>query len=258
MKDFLRKILPWPFYFILKKLNALREDLPIFISFLFQKTEFPIPFYKRLWLIFKFYKISYYLDPPHTDGEMIKVISCIFSFPKDKEGVIVEAGAYKGGSSAKISLAANLVGRKFYIFDSFQGLPEHNEKHTKNIFGGDAYFPPGSYACSLEEVKNNIQKYGKIENCEFIKGWFEDTIPNFKEKICVAYVDVDLESSTKTCLKYLYPLLISQGVLFSQDGHLPWVIKLLLDDNFWQEELGANKPAIKDLNKKKLVTIIKS
>ncbi|MGB9608846.1 MAG: TylF/MycF/NovP-related O-methyltransferase [Minisyncoccia bacterium] len=248
--------MPWPIFFFFKKIRALPEDLPAFISFLFEKNKIPIGFYKRLLLILKCYQISYYLDPPHMEGEMIRVISFILS-SNAPEGVIVEAGAYKGASSAKISLAAKLTNRKFYIFDSFEGLPKHNEIHGKNIFGGDAYFPPGSYAGSLDEVKNNIKKYGKIEVCEFVKGWFENTMPNFKEKICSAYIDVDLETSTKTCLKYLYPLLESGGVIFSQDGHLPWVIKVLDDDNFWQKEVGFKKPLMKGLGKKKLVAILK-
>lgn len=256
MKDSFRKILPLPLFFFFKKLRALPEDLPAFIWFLFRKTKAPATFYERLCLILKCYQISYYLDPPHMEGEIIRVISAIFS-SNTPEGIIVEAGAYKGGGSAKISWAAKLTGRKFYIFDSFEGLPKHNEIHGKNIFGGDAYFPPGSYAGSLEEVKNNIQNYGKIEVCELVKGWFEYTMPNFDKPICVAYVDVDLESSTRTCLKYLYPLLVPNGVMFSQDGHLPWVIKMLDDDNFWQKEVRLNKPPMKDLRKKKLVAISK-
>lgn len=257
MRNGIRKILPWPLFFFFKKLRAFPEDFPALILFLFKKTKKPVTFYERLHLILKCYQISYNLDSPHMEGEIIRVISAIFS-SNVPEGVVVEAGAYKGSSSAKISWAAKLTGRKFYIFDSFKGLPQHNEIHGKNVFGGDAYFPPGSYAGSLDEVKNNIQNYGKIEVCEFIKGWFEDTMPNFKKPICTAYVDVDLESSTRTCLKYLYPLLVPSGVIFSQDGHLPWIIKVLDDDNFWQKEVYSNKPSIKDLRKRKLVAILKS
>lgn len=254
MKYNFRKILPYPLFFFFKKLRALSEDFPVFISFLFARNRATL--YERLFLILKCYQISYHLDPPHMEGEIIRVISAIFS-QDNSNTVIVEAGAYKGGSSAKISWAAKLTNRKFYIFDSFEGLPKHNETHGKNIFGGDAYFPPGSYAGSLDEVETNIQTYGKIEVCEFVKGWFEDTMPNFKNQICVAYVDVDLESSSRTCLKYLYPLLIPKGVMFSQDGHLPWVIKVLDDNNFWQKEVCSNKPLMKDLGKRKLVAVLK-
>lgn len=192
------------------------------------------------------------------ENEIIKVISAILLHIGDnKPGVIVEAGSYKGGSAAKLSLAARLVSRKLVIFDSFEGLPIHQEIHGKNIFGGDAHFPPGSYAGSLDEVKNNINKFAVLDVCEFKKGWFENTMPNFKEPILAAYIDVDLESSTKTCVKYLYPLLATDGVLFSQDGHLPWVINLLNKEEFWEKEVGYKKPYIAGLGSKKLVIVKK-
>jgi O-methyltransferase len=192
------------------------------------------------------------------ENEMIQVVAAILSLDPLSEGVIVEAGSYQGGSTAKLSLAARIAHRKLVVFDSFEGLPEHQETHGKNIFGGDAYFPPGSYAGSLEKVSQNVTRFGAIEACEFKKGWFEDTLPRFDQPIGVAYVDVDLESSTKTCLKYLYPRLISGGTLFSQDGHLPWVIKILNDSGFWNKEVGFEKPAIPGLGKKKLLAIGKS
>ena len=81
--------------------------------------------------------------------------------------------------------------------------------------------PKGKYCGSLEEVKNNIAKYGEIGVCHFIKGWFEETMSLFNKRIAAAYLDVDLASSTKTCLKYLYPLLVPGGVIISQDGDFP-------------------------------------
>jgi O-methyltransferase len=192
------------------------------------------------------------------EGEMIKVISAMLSYiGNNKSGVFVEAGSYKGGSTAKLSLAAKIANRKLVVFDSFEGLPPHKEVHAKNIFGGDAYFPPGSYAGSLEEVKNNIKKFGVLDVCEFKKGWFENTMPDFKEAVLIAYIDVDLESSTRTCVKFLYPLLLSGGILFSQDGHLPWVINLLNNENFWENEVRYRKPHIAGLGSKKLLIIEK-
>ena len=39
----------------------------------------------------------------------------ILSIPKDKDGCIVEAGSYKGGSTAKFSLFAKLANREILI-----------------------------------------------------------------------------------------------------------------------------------------------
>jgi len=59
-------------------------------------------------------------------------------------------------------------------------------------------------------------------------------MPTFDQSVIVAYIDVDLANSTRTCLKYLFPRLVRGGVIFSQDGHLPLVIDVMADANFWQ------------------------
>ena len=82
-------------------------------------------------------------------------------------------------------------------------------------------------------------------------------MPKFQQPISVIYLDVDLASSTRTCLRHLYPLLEPGGVIFSQDGHLPLVIDALNDDNFWLNEVGCKKPDILGLGKSKLIKIIK-
>jgi O-methyltransferase len=253
----LRSHLPWLLVYPLKKLRALPEDLPALWVLARGAGTQGASLFRRLGLIRRAYRISYSVDCPHMEGEMARVMAAILSVPRDVEAVIVEAGSYKGGSASKLSRAVRYAGRKFMVFDSFEGIPEHHEAHSKNIYGGDAYFPPGSYKGSLDEVRSNIARYGAVEVCHFVKGWFDDTMPGFKEPVGVAYIDVDLESSTRTCIRYLYPLLVPGGVLFSQDGHLPWVINLLRDEKFWRDEVGVEPPRMEGLGKRKLVAIYK-
>jgi O-methyltransferase len=187
------------------------------------------------------------------ENDVIRVIQAVLDMPARTAGAIVEAGCYVGGSAAKISLAARLAGRKLYLFDSFEGLPA-NEEHA----GGAVRFPQGSYRGSVEQVKRAISSYGAIESCHFVKGWFEETMPAFREPVTVAFIDVNLRSSTATCLKYLYPLLTPGGTVFCHDGHLPLVIGLLDDDAFWNQEVGVSRPEIKGLKTVKVVEMRKS
>lgn len=249
--------MPKPVFFSYKKLRAFSEDLPYLGSFLLNPTKTKTSFRNRLWLIYKCYQISYNIDCPHMESEIIQVMAKIFSLEPGEKCAIAEAGSFKGGSGAKLSLAARLAGRKLFLFDSFEGIPVHSEKHSKNIYGGDAYFPPGSYKGSLEEVKKNIESYGDIKCCKFIKGWFDRTLPNFKEPLGVVYADVDLRSSTETCIEYFYPLLVSGGAIFSQDGHLPWIVDLMKDRDFWNKKIKRSRPEIKGLGRKKLLEIKK-
>ena len=146
----------------------------------------------------------------------------------------VEAGCFKGGSTAKLSIAAKLSQRRLFVFDSFEGLPQNTEQHRPTIFGEVPDFSQGRYRGALEEVQQNILKFGDADVCMYLKGWFEQTMPQFAQPIVAAYIDVDLVSSTRTCLKYLYPLLQPGGCLFSQDAHLPLIIALLEDSEFWR------------------------
>lgn len=210
-------------------------------------------------LMNRFYDIHTQADCRHTQYEMVTVLEGILSVPLDVPGCIVEAGVFKGGSAAKFSLAAEMTQRKLFLFDSFEGIPDNDEVHGKTIFGhevGDA-FAKGTYRGGIEEVKETLSRFGRLDRCEFVKGWFEDTMPGFNQPIVAAYLDVDLASSTRTCLKYLYPLLVKGGKMYSQDAHLPLVIEVLEDRKFWQEEVGWPMPRMEGLGTSRLVTMTK-
>lgn len=202
--------------------------------------------------------IDLHIATAHNPSHILQFLLAIFELPADVKGCIVEAGAYKGGSTAKISLAAKYAGRELYVFDSFEGLPENDEAHSKSTLGHsiDGWFRGGNFSGSINEVRDNVSTWGDGSVCKFVAGWFEDTMPAFREPIALAYLDVDLASSTRTCLKYLYPLISPGGAIYSQDGDFPLVIEVFKDEKFWIEEVGcAQIPVIKNIGKK--LTIIK-
>ncbi|MEZ6063132.1 MAG: hypothetical protein R3C19_22535 [Planctomycetaceae bacterium] len=60
-------------------------------------------------------------------------------------------------------------------------------------FGGEMQqFRSGDYSASLETVTKNIRDWGSIECCEFVPGWFAETLPTFGEPVVLAMLDVDL------------------------------------------------------------------
>ena len=217
------------------------------LSFLWD-TSFELPLAYRLHIIKQAYFISSNVASPHTHAEILSFIGAILSLPSSINGVVVEAGCYKGSSTAKFSLAADLAGRELVVFDSFRGIPKNNE--------GPA-FKEGDYWGTLDEVRANVARFGRIGCCRFVPGWFEDTMPGFKEPIAAIYMDMDLASSTQTCLKFLYPFLQPGGVLYSQDGHISKVIAVFDNDHFWLNEVGYKKPQIQGLRKNKLIKIVK-
>jgi O-methyltransferase len=222
---------------------------------LFQQRQLSVE--QRLYVIERFWRISAEVKCPHTQHEMLSVAAAIFATPTHSGGLIVEAGAFKGGSTAKLSLCAALAGRRLAVYDSFEGIPENDEVHQMHFDQrGTAVFKPGDYAGALEDVQAAVAKYGAPHVCSYHKGWFSDTFKAFNQAVAVAYVDVDLISSTRECLTPLYRNLIPGGMIFSQDGHLSGVMALLQDAAYWQE-VGGPKPIITGLGTRKLVKIVK-
>ena len=182
----LKKYLPWPALYLYRKLYYLPKDLPAALGFLFHDTASPTTFGDRWRLVRAFYGISYHIDCPHTEHELLTIARRILNLGPGIPGTIVEAGAYYGGSTAKLSLVAKLCGRELATFDSFEGMPENAEVHGKSIFGREHRFPKGSHAVSLDEVKKNVARYGDIDRTRFYKGWLNKTLPNFKDRVAVA------------------------------------------------------------------------
>lgn len=247
--------MPWFALYTYRKLYYLPKDLSVAFDFLCSGTTSPTTFSDRLRLIRAFYTISYYVDCPHTEHELLIIAKQILNLGDNVPGVIVEAGAYYGGSTAKLSLVAKLCGRELAVFDSFEGMPANSEIHGKSIFGRAHAFPKGSHSVDMETVKHNVATYGDSNRCQFYKGWFNETMPHFKKPVAAACINVDLVQSTKDCLRYIYPLLQKEGIMFSQDAHFPWIINLLNDMAFWEQDLGIKKPQMDGLGQSKFVVI---
>lgn len=164
-------------------------------------------------------------------------------------GPLVECGSYKGGSTAKLSLLAQHTGRKLFVFDSFEGLPE--PKDEKEAFvrqdrdSGQKYrFEAGQYKGTLDEVKSNVDKFGSLEVCEFIPGLFSESMSGFKERPAFVFIDVDLVSSALDCIKVLWPLLLEGGYLFTHEAMYPGYIEGILDRQWWRENFGICPPVV--------------
>ncbi len=95
-------------------------------------------------------------------------------------GDIVETGVFAGGSSAvimKVLLELDQCGRKFYVFDSFMGLPEpvkEDKVEDKNLTV--ASNKAGSFAVTQEYFMNNLKR---------MNVWNQSVIVIAKGIICV-------------------------------------------------------------------------
>tara|TARA_B100000780_G_scaffold267872_1_gene225321 strand:+ start:72 stop:848 length:777 start_codon:yes stop_codon:yes gene_type:complete len=116
---------------------------------------------------------------------------------KNVENYYLEFGVYTGGST---NLFSKYV-KKFYAFDSFEGLKED--------WVGEA-LPKGHFNLNKKIPKLN-------SNVEPIVGWVEDTLEDFLKqhnpKINFVHFDMDTYSPTKFTLKRIKPYLAKDAII---------------------------------------------
>jgi hypothetical protein len=150
---------------------------------------------------------------------------------KGIEGCIVECGVARGGSSALMALVtgANKTGRRSWLFDSFEGLPdgtaddEITEPVVENPDDRSAAIVAKGYCLgTYEEVEDLLfNRLGFSRDDMFmVKGWFQDTLALNREKIgriAVLRIDGDWYESTRCCLENLYDNVSSGGYIIIDD-----------------------------------------
>jgi O-methyltransferase len=140
-----------------------------------------------------------------------------------RPGDFAEVGVYQGASS---KLLCEVKGnKKLHLFDTFSGLPPGGEHdpHRSNWF-----------ACSLESVQEYLQGY---EDVHYYKGIFPETAGAINgTEFAFAHFDVDLYESTRACLEFFYPRMISGGIMLSHDYSILAGVRKAFD------EFLADKP----------------
>ena len=162
-----------------------------------------------------------------------------FTYDKTREllaagvkGDLVECGVAAGvhpAAMAKASLAALDI-RTVHLFDSFVGLPNGGERDRDwNEHYGDGsgrLESTGVSACSRSDVEANLARWGIPMSVprKFHEGWFQDTVPAYAatatQPIAFLRMDGDLYESTLVCLRELYPLVSSGGIVVLDDYNL--------------------------------------
>ena len=120
---------------------------------------------------------------------------------------------------ASFSLVCRIVGRRLLVYDSFQGLPDEGQKlHVAAYSGHYGYYKEGMFCGRLEEVRENISKYGCLDVRDFVPGFFATSLSPIGGPLVLGFLDVDLVDSTRACLQYIWPRLVENGVIYSDDA----------------------------------------
>jgi O-methyltransferase len=132
------------------------------------------------------------------------------------EGDLIEAGAWRGGSSILMRAVLDSHGddRDLHVADSFQGFPE-SDQHDRP---GGALNTFEFLSVSVEDVRANFVRLGLEEGVTFVPGFFEDTLPGLAGgKWALVRLDGDTYEATRVGLESLYDGLSEGGYLVVDD-----------------------------------------
>ena len=150
------------------------------------------------------------------------------------DGCFVECGVARGGCSALMAIIASehKSNRNTWLFDSFEGLPAPTIKDEYQEPIEPIVYKPKDKSANLVSSGYCLGTYDEVEELLFsklslnrnnvfmVKGWFQDTLPKYKDKIgaiSLLRIDGDWYESTKCCLENLYDNVITGGHIIIDD-----------------------------------------
>ena len=158
-------------------------------------------------------------------------------FRDNIKGDFVECGVAQGVQVAIMESVNNQQKepRKVWCFDSFEGIPMATNKDdqqcgigyfsdgvVKPVKKGDHLISSGITVHTLTQVQFMLSNWiGKLDNFIFVKGWFENTVPECEVKdIALLRLNGDLYESTIVCLEHLFPKVVEGGYVIIDDWGL--------------------------------------
>lgn len=217
--------------------------VPIAIFFILDSRKihpsYKMNFFKKQWLGWRMFINKFRCETGTSYKAHLAMALKILETAPEVEGAILECGTWKGGSAVNLSMVCKITGRKLLVYDSFEGLPEKEEGDREA--GG---YTVGDYCGTLEEVKENIRKFGEIDSCEFVKGWFQDTLPDLKQPILLAFLDVDFEASLETCVRYIWNNLTDKGYIFIDEYVGLNYCSIFYSETYWKKYFDRTPPGL--------------
>jgi len=148
---------------------------------------------ERLKLIAKFIRVAWHVLHAHRPSKITAVCNKLRERRAVAGEVVLEAGCWKGGSTAKLSSISKLLGYRMKIYDSFEGV-----ECLSQIEQAEEWDYGGQYASPESLLRSNLTRYGEAGICLIYKGWFSETLAAcpVQDPIRLAYIDCDLARAT--------------------------------------------------------------
>lgn len=160
-------------------------------------------------------------------------------------GDFIECGVYMAGNviiAKKFFDSVEDFDRKFYAFDTFEGMTRPSENDPKKAHRW--WDNVGSCEASLDQVIEEFSKHHILDNrVLFIKGDVGETLleeKNVPKEIAILRLDTDWYESTKLELHILYKNLVPGGYLIIDDYGYWSGCRKAVDEFFGQDFVENN------------------
>ena len=130
--------------------------------------------------------------------------------------------------------------------DSFEGLPapQADDEVHRVLTGRVKRYEVGAYRGTLETVRENVRRWGAIECCEFVPGFYEETLPKLDVAPAVVFEDADLIRSGRTVFEHLWPRMPEGAKLFTHEASVDTFTRAVFDPVWWHKTLGECPPML--------------
>lgn len=136
-------------------------------------------------------------------------------------GGFAEIGVYQGGSAQQLYDVAMAQCRDLHLFDTFTGIPCKSkcDRHNIGDFGDT----------NLDAIKAALPK------AFFHVGMFPNTLTDDVKNIAFIHSDVDQYESQKAVNKFLWPRVVTGGMMMIDDYYLLDGIRQAVDEDFGKD-----------------------
>lgn len=153
------------------------------------------------------------------------------------DGSIIKCGISEDEAFSYFSFFKQIIGNKKQPMVSFEKNPSVFETVEANE---ETITVVKSKKITSKQIE--LVKKGKKENIDFLPGQLSDSIPNYlidnpELKIALLTIDLDDYESTLTAMQYLYPRLVSGGVLIMNNYHKRSGESLAIKEYFCNEDV---------------------
>jgi len=154
----------------------------------------------------------------NNGGDINRLISIVLNLEKvldedNVQGDLAEVGVWKGNTACLLAYYAREYERKCFLFDTYEGFD------TRDLEGVDESSEKGDFNDTTLEIVKNVIGSESLDTCEFLKGYFPESIPDYldKEKFAVVSLDCDLYKPMKAGLTWFYPRMQNGAIFLLHD-----------------------------------------